>query len=285
LSLAAWGLQSLYSGKIALIVCFDYQQRIRQMSTKSENARAFIVLGASGGIGAHVASQLRAAGHEVMLASRKSDRLDNLARELNAPKRELDAAKWDQVEACFEAASREFGGIHGAVNCVGSLLLKPAHLTRESEWQETIDTNLTSAFATVRAAAKTMTSTGGSVVLMSSAAAKVGLANHEAIAAAKAGVVGLAQSAAASYAGRSLRFNVVAPGLVKTELTKKIWGSERAAASSAAMHPLGRLGKPEEVASLITWLLDPANSWVTGEVFSIDGGLGNVRLNQRVTPG
>ncbi|QDS96887.1 SDR family NAD(P)-dependent oxidoreductase [Adhaeretor mobilis] len=255
------------------------------MSTQSKNARAFIVLGASGGIGAQVASQLSAAGHELMLASRKSDRLDDLARELKASKRELDAVKCDEVQACFEAASQKFGRIDGAVNCVGSLLLKPAHLTRESEWHETINTNLTSAFATVRAAAKTMTSMGGSVVLLSSAAAKVGLANHEAIAAAKAGVVGLARSAAASYAGRSLRFNVVAPGLVKTELTKKIWENERAAASSTAMHPLGRLGKPEEVASLIAWLLDPANSWVTGEVFSIDGGLGNIQGNQRATRG
>ena len=99
--------------------------------------------------------------------------------------------------------------------------------------------------------------------------------------AAKAGIVGLAQSAAASYATRNLRFNVVAPGLVKTQLTRKIWAAEQAAANSRAMHPLGRLGEPDEIASLITWLLDPANSWVTGEVFSIDGGLSNVRLNPR----
>ena len=66
---------------------------------------------------------------------------------------------------------------------------------------------------------------------------------------------------------------------VKTNLTKRIWQSEKVAARSTAMHALGRLGEPEEVASLIKWLLDPANSWVTGEVFAIDGGLGRVRLN------
>jgi 3-oxoacyl-[acyl-carrier protein] reductase len=163
------------------------------------------------------------------------------------------------------------------VNCVGSLLLKPAHLTKESEWHHTIATNLTSAFATVQAAAKTMGNRGGSVVLMSTAAARLGLANHEAIAAAKAGVEGLAQSAAASYAKQAIRFNVVAPGLVKTKLTKRIWESERAATTSIAMHALGRLGEAEEVASLITWLLEPANSWVTGEVFAIDGGLAHIR--------
>ena len=245
--------------------------------------RSFIVLGASGGIGSCVAARLKRAGHDVLLASRGSVHLDSLAAELESPKAEIDATNLGEVETCFLHALEEFGRIDGAVNCVGSLLLKPAHLISELEWQETIATNLTSAFATVRAAAKTMRTTGGSVVLMSSAAARIGLASHEAIAAAKAGVVGLAQSAAASYATRQIRFNVVAPGLVRTKLTQKIWETERSADTSRSMHALGRLGEAEDVASLITGLLDPENSWVTGEVFSIDGGLANVRLNGRPT--
>lgn len=249
----------------------------------SNNSLGFVLMGASGEIGSHVAKQLTAAGHAVLLASRPSERLDQLAAELDAPKFELDATRVDEVDACFDTASAHFDQIGGAVNCVGSVLLKPAHLTSEDEWNATIATNLTSAFATVRAAGKAMSKTGGSVVLMSSAAARLGLPNHEAIAAAKAGIIGLAQSAAASYALRGIRFNVVAPGLVKSKLTKKIWDSERGEAASRSMHPLGRLGEPSEVASLITWLLDPTNSWITGEVISIDGGLANVKLNQRKT--
>ena len=240
-----------------------------------------MILGASGGIGSCVATQLKREGYGVLLASRGSDRLDQLAAELDSPKVEVDATNLQEVDGCFAKAVETHGRIDGAVNCVGSVLLKPAHMTSEAEWQETIAANLTSAFATVRAAAKTMRSGGGSVVLMSSAAGRIGLASHEAIAAAKAGIIGLAQSAAASYAMRNLRFNVVAPGLVKTKLTQKIWQSERGAATSQAMHALGRLGEPEQVASLITWLLDPTNSWMTGEVISIDGGLANVRANGR----
>ena len=239
------------------------------------------MLGASGDIGSQVARQLRSAGHQVLLASRRSDKLDALSVDLDSEKYQLDATSIEAVSDCFGKAGELFDRLDGVVNCVGSVLLKPAHLTKESEWHQTIATNLTSAFATVRAAAKTMSKTGGSVVLMSTAAAKMGLANHEAIAAAKAGVEGLARSAAASYARQNIRFNVVAPGLVKTKLTKRIWASERAEASSLAMHALGRLGSPAEVASLITWLLEPANSWVTGEVISIDGGLANVHLQSR----
>ena len=86
------------------------------------------------------------------------------------------------------AWARKFGKVDGIVNCVGSVLLKPAHLTTPAEWHETLAVNLTSAFATVRAGHKVMRKSGGSIILMSTAAARVGLPNHEAIAAAKAGV-------------------------------------------------------------------------------------------------
>ena len=251
------------------------------MTSSPKTRGAFIILGASGGIGSEVARRLRIQEQQILLVSRPSDHLQSLADELQAPAEEIDATAIEAVETCFHKAIDAFGRLDGVVNCVGSLLLKPAHLTSESEWQHTMAANLTSAFATVRAAGKTMVKQGGSVVLMSSAAARIGLPSHEAIAAAKAGIVGLAQSAAASYAARQLRFNVVAPGLVKTKMTKRIWESDRAAASSRDLHALGRLGEPEEIASLICWLLDPDHSWVTGEVFSVDGGLGNIRSNSR----
>jgi NAD(P)-dependent dehydrogenase (short-subunit alcohol dehydrogenase family) len=253
------------------------------MNKGSSSKGAFVVLGASGDIGSHVAKTLKDRGHEVLLASRGSDHLRVLADALDAPCRELDATKLDEVEACFSAAAEAFGRVDGAVNCVGSVLLKPAHLTTDAEWNQTLATNLTSAFATVRAAAKTMRKTGGSVVLISSAAAQVGLASHEAIAAAKAGVIGLARSAAASYAARGIRFNVVAPGLVKTKLTRRIWENEQAAAASLSMHALDRLGEPQDVAELIAFLLAPENSWMTGEVISLDGGLATVKLMPRST--
>lgn len=118
---------------------------------------------------------------------------------------------------------------------------------------------------------------GGSIVLFASAAACTGLPNHEAIAAAKGGVIGLTRSAAATYASRNIRVNAVAPGLVQTPLTERIWGHEKAAEASKALHPLGRLGTPGDIASFVRWLLAEENDWITGQVFGIDGGLAAAR--------
>ena len=141
----------------------------------------------------------------------------------------------------------------------------------------TVATNLTSAFAVLRAAAKAMTATGGSIALVSSAAARVGLVNHEAIAAAKAGVIGLTLSAAATYAPRGIRVNCVAPGLVRTPMTTRLTANEASLKASTAMHALGRVGDPADVAGAIEWLLGPESGWVTGQVLGIDGGLATVR--------
>ena len=237
---------------------------------------AVLVLGASGGIGSALARRLAASGTRLVLAGRDAARLEAVAAETGGTPLVLDATKPAEVEAAAARAVEAHGRLDGLANCVGSILLKPAHLTSEEEWDAVVATNLKSAYAAVRAAARAM-SAGGSVVLVSSAAARLGLANHEAIAAAKAGVIGLALSAAASYAPKGIRVNAVAPGLVRTPMTSRITGNEAALKASTALHALGRVGEPEDVASAIAWLLDPAQSWVTGQVIGVDGGLATVR--------
>ena len=230
-----------------------------------------IVIGGAGGVGRALIERI-GEGCDVIIASRDTTGHQDLGVESF----ECDARNITEVDGLVKDAAQRHGSVRGLVNLAGSILLKPAHLISEEEWNETIATNLTTAFATVRAAGKHMKD-GGSVVLVSTVAAGTGLPNHEAIAAAKAGIEGLARSAAATYAGRGLRFNVVAPGLVDTPLAERITKSERALEHSRKMHPLGRIGVPGDIAEAIEFLLGTGSDWITGQVLGIDGGLGTTR--------
>jgi len=229
----------------------------------------YLVIAASSAIGQEVVKMLHAQKDNVFTTARDSGKIQ--------PDAILDATDFEAVREVFNQA----GQIDGVVNCSGSLLLRSAHTTSSQQYQEVIDASLTTAFATVRAAGMHMKN-GGAVVLISSAAALVGLPNHEAVAAAKAGIIGLAQSAASTYASQNLRFNVVAPGMTNTPLTASLIANPLAYNASKAMHPLGRIGNPEEIARAIIFLLNPENDWITGQVLAIDGGLSHVRPKLKV---
>ncbi|MFT5093225.1 MAG: 3-oxoacyl-[acyl-carrier protein] reductase [Porticoccaceae bacterium] len=244
---------------------------------------AFLIFGATGSVGSRLARRLVKNDCNVVLAGRDSEKLAAISSELGCPSATVDASDAKSFVRCFEETIGTFGQIAGVANCIGSLLLKPAHRTTDDEFQATLTTNLFSAFATVRAAGQMMNRNGGSVVLVSSAAARIGMPNHEAIAAAKAGIEGLTISAAASYAARGIRFNAVAPGLTKSNMTRHLWENTTAAEASTRMHALGRLGEPEDVAAMIHWLLSNETSWVTGQVFAVDGGLSSVLGRPKVS--
>ncbi len=238
----------------------------------------YFIAGGTGGVGSEVARRLRATGTDVMLAARNPARLEECMARLGARGVVMDATDPQAVADAFATALGGGARLAGVVNCVGTILLKPAHLTSDEEWHTTLHTNLTSSFLLMREAARRMMQAGGgSVVFCSTVAAERGLCNHEAIAAAKAGVEGLARAAASTYARYKIRVNCVAPGLVRTPLSQAITGSEAALKASVALHPLGRVGEPGDVASAICWLLSPEQSWVTGQVLHVDGGMSTVQ--------
>jgi len=246
------------------------------MPDDSTDSPVSLILGATGAQGSALAQRLADAGHRLVLAGRDEQRLNTQAQPYGAETFVIEGTDVDSVGRAFDRAIEVYGQLDAVANCIGSIELIPAHRLSADKWHQVLETNLTSAFATVKGAARTMTE-GGSVVLVSTGAARVGLANHEAIAAAKAGVTGLMQSAAATYASRGLRFNAIAPGLVRSKMSASMFDNEKIRKASETMHPLGRLGEPEDTTPLMQWLMQAESSWVTGQVFGVDGGLSTLR--------
>jgi NAD(P)-dependent dehydrogenase (short-subunit alcohol dehydrogenase family) len=238
-----------------------------------------LIGGVTGGIGSDVARRLAAAGWQVAGFARDAGKLDALAAELPGLfTQTVEATDAAAVESAVKAVAERFGRIDAYVHAIGSILIKPAHLTRLDEWQRVIELNLGSAFYALKAVVGPMQAQArGSIVFVSSVAAQAGVPGHEAIAAAKGGINGLVLAAAASYAPKSIRVNAVAPGLVDTPLAAGLLGSEQARQFSEKMHPLGKIGRAANVGSLIAWLVSPEADWVTGQIWSVDGGMAHVR--------
>jgi NAD(P)-dependent dehydrogenase (short-subunit alcohol dehydrogenase family) len=247
------------------------------MQTYPLSNRIYIIAGATGGVGSLLSSHLKACGAKLILGGRRQEQLDLIASNTDSLALPYDASVFASADRLVAAALETHGRLDGVICASGSVMLKPAHLTSQAEYEETMTANATAAFGMVRASAKAMMEHGGSIVLYASAASVTGLSNHEAIAAAKGAVMGLTTSAAATYARYKIRVNCIAPGLVDTPLVSRITSSEAALKASTAMHALGRIGRPEDIVAATTWLLSDDTSWMSGNTISVDGGLAHLR--------
>jgi len=245
--------------------------------TTAPKQKTIVIGGITGGIGSALARQLIAQGHQVAGYARDQERLDTLNRELD-----IDAVACDATDAgALTSTMQELAGCHDGidayVHAIGSIFLKPAHMTTPEDWLQTLHTNLSSAFYALAAATKLMQKQGhGNCLFFSTAAAQTGIANHEAIAAAKGGIEAMVRSAAATYSSKGLRINAIAPSLTDTPLARPIIGSEQARDISKRMHPLGILGDADDVASLAAWLISDQARFVTGQTYVIDGGISTI---------
>jgi NAD(P)-dependent dehydrogenase (short-subunit alcohol dehydrogenase family) len=239
-----------------------------------------IVTGATGSIGSATARRLVAAGWHVALVGRDRERTRALAGELGESAVALvaDLTVSSMIDAAFGEVVERLGLPRALVHAVGSTLLKPVHALSDAEIGDVLSVNLLSALYAVRAFVRIAPrSQPATVLLFSSAATRIGLLNHEAIAAAKGGIDGLVTSAAATYAARGIRVNAIAPGLVRSRMTERLVQNEATLRVSEAMHPLGRIGEPEDVAAIAEFLVSADAAWITGQVIAVDGGLSGIK--------
>jgi NAD(P)-dependent dehydrogenase (short-subunit alcohol dehydrogenase family) len=184
----------------------------------------------------------------------------------------------DSVESLFESIKNEHSQLDSVVNCLGSIFLKPAHLTSVQDFDEVLDINLKSSFLILKNSVPMMRKNGGNLLFFSSAASSIGMANHEAISAAKGGIEAMVRSAAATYAKNNIKVNAIAPGLVDSNLSKNIVSNEAALNVSKRMHSVGRIGTPDDISKFAIPLIVDNSSWVTGSIINIDGGLSTTKI-------
>ena len=229
-----------------------------------------LIIGAAGGIGSQVLDDLSEESSHNLLVGYHHMKIDTDYETVS-----LDATKFEEVENFVNRGLEKFGNIDAIINLAGNLILKPAHLSSEKEFHETIDINLKSSFGVVRAAGKLVKDC--SIVLLSTAAASIGLSNHELISSAKSGVEGLAKAAAKTYSRKNIRVNTVSPGLIDTPLSKKITENPIILKASIKMLALNKIGKPKQISNMINFLINPENDWITGQNFIVDGGLSSTK--------
>lgn len=239
--------------------------------------KTIVIGGITGGIGSALARRLVEAGHEVHGFARSAEKIDALKADLKIEVSQVDATEPEQIAQYLKSVHQSAGKIDAYVHAIGSIFLKPAHLTSPEDWQSTLQKNLSSAFYALRACTPLMQKqSSGTCLFFSTAAAQIGIANHEAIAAAKGGLEALVRSAAATYSSRGLRINAIAPSLTDTPLAKPIVGNEQALEISKRMHPLGQIGEAGDIASLAQWLISDDAKFVTGQTFVMDGGISTI---------
>lgn len=240
--------------------------------------KAALVTGAGSGIGAAIARLLAANGARVLVADIEERSAAAVAAELRAAGGgaahcHVDVANPDSVKAMVDFAVAAFGELKLAVNNAGiSGPLAPTADFGVDDWRRIIDVNLSGVFYGLKYEIPAILAAGGgAVVNTASMFGSVARADYPAYVAAKHGVVGLTKAAALDYATKGVRVNAVGPGVVETPLLEK-HADDAMKASLTALHPVGRMGKPEEIAELTAFLLSDRAKFITGAHYLIDGG-------------
>ena len=236
-----------------------------------------LITGASGGIGGAIAKALHGQGAEVMLAGTRREALERLAGELGARARVTTAQLADPAapEALLKAAEAAMGQVDILVNNAGLTRDGLAMRMKDEDWLQVLEVNLTAGFRLARAALRGMMKRrSGRIIGITSVVGITGNPGQANYAASKAGMIGMSKALALEIASRNVTVNCIAPGFITTAMTDALTNEQREKAAAAV--PMGRFGRPEEVAAAVVYLASDEAAYVTGHTLHVNGGIAMV---------
>jgi 3-oxoacyl-[acyl-carrier protein] reductase len=238
--------------------------------------RVAVVTGASRGIGRAIARGLAAQGAVVCAAARGANAAETASAIVDAGGRAesftVDVTDTASVEALFGSVVGRHGRVDVLVNNAGIARDQLVLRMKRADWDEVLQTNLTAAFTCVQAVLKPMVKQrSGRIISISSVVGQMGNAGQANYAASKAGLIGFSKALAREVASRNVTVNVVAPGLIETDMTKSL--TDRAQTDWSAQIPVGRIGSPDDVAAAVCFLASDEAAYITGQVLAVNGGM------------
>jgi NAD(P)-dependent dehydrogenase (short-subunit alcohol dehydrogenase family) len=245
------------------------------------SGKVALVTGGGSGIGRAAAVALAKAGATVVVAGRRKAALEETVREIQAEGGtaravEADVARERDVAALVATAVAAYGGLDIAFNNAGTEgTFAPVADTTEEQYEQVFDANVKGTWLAMKHEVAALRARGGGVIINnSSVLGVVAFAGASLYAATKHAVIGLTKSVALELAAEGIRVNVVAPGAIETPMFDRLVGGQDARKQGlVGLHPIGRVGRPEEIAEAVVWLASPAASFVTGHTMLLDGGL------------
>ena len=229
----------------------------------------YLIFGSTGSIGTKLAEKLYQSNQNVQLIGRNKDELQKLSAKLNCEYAVLDILN-DNIS---EFIQKEFQDteISGLAYCIGSIDLKPLKNSNKEDFQKCLDLNFFPAIEIIKSLQENLKKNKGSIVLFSTVAVRKGFTNHAIISSAKGAIEGLTISLAAEFAP-NIRVNCIAPSLTDSKMSKSILKNKLISDGIAKSHPMKRIGKPEDAASMAKFLLTDESPWITGQIIGVDGG-------------